>query len=551
VDNGWPDLVKVIPDAAERGEHIATQIPVLNCKRKVAVVTTTPEAPDERITPALRKLTWILVLGSLAPSLDTTIVNVALAALGRGLHTSVGISQWAVTGYLLTMAMAMPVTGWAVSRFGAKRMWLFSLSLFLAGSVTSGAAWSIGSLIVFRLIQGIGAGLMLPIVTTLLVQAAGPKRLGRLMAVASLPMVVVPIFGPVVSGLIVNYLSWRWIFYVNVPICLAAIVLAWIKVPASPPSAERRPLDIRGLALLSPGLALVTFGLSQATGRSGFVSATVLLPLIAGLGLMAAFVVHSVRTREKPLLNVRVLRIRSYAAAATVLFLAGLSLYGPLLLLALYYQQIQGKSAILTGLILAPQGIGSLVPRTTAGKLTDRIGPRLVVVTGLLLTIAGTFAFTKAGPASNEWLLAVSLLVRGVGLAGVTIAVMAGAFQRVPKDEVSDASSTTRIVLQVGGSFGAAVLSVVLAHQLSHGAATTAAHAMAFNTAFWWSIGFSMLALMPAFLLPGVTAKKARGHAAEGSRQARPHKRPGLVRARKPISEALNCEPRARTNKVS
>ena len=269
MDNGWPDLVKVIPDAAERGEHIATQIPVLNCKRKVAAVTTTPEAPDERITPGLRKLTWILVLGSLAPSLDTTIVNVALAGLGRGLHTSVGISQWAVTGYLLTMAMAMPVTGWAVSRFGAKRMWLFSLSLFLAGSVTSGAAWSIGSLIVFRLIQGIGAGLMLPIVTTLLVQAAGPRRLGRLMAVASLPMVVVPIFGPVVSGLIVNYLSWRWIFYVNVPICLAAIVLAWIKVPASPPSAERKPLDIRGLALLSPGLALSLLVYRRRRGRAG------------------------------------------------------------------------------------------------------------------------------------------------------------------------------------------------------------------------------------------------------------------------------------------
>jgi MFS family permease len=163
----------------------------------------------------------------------------------------------------------------------------------------------------------------------------------------------------------------------------------------------------------------------------------------------------------------------------------------------------------LTGLILAPQGIGSLVPRTVAGKLTDRIGPRLVVVTGLLLTIAGTFAFTEAGPASNEWLLAASLLVRGAGLAGVTIAVMAGAFQGIGKDEVPDASSTTRIVLQVGGSFGAAVLAVVLAHQFSRGAATAAAHAMAFNTAFWWSIGFSVLALLPAFLLPSVSAKKA------------------------------------------
>jgi EmrB/QacA subfamily drug resistance transporter len=468
---------------------------------------TNPDPSGEQITPALRNLTWILVLGSIAPALDTTIVNVALAAIGRGLHTSVGTSQWTITGYLLAVAMAMPVTVWAAAQFGAKRMWLFSLSLFLAGSVASGAAWNIGSLIVFRLIQGVGAGLMLPIVTMLLVQAAGPKRLGRLMATASLPMVVVPIFGPVVSGLIVNYLSWRWIFYVNVPICLAAFVLAWLKVPSSPPSTERKPLDVLGLALLSPGLALVTYGLSEATGKNGFASGTVLLPLAAGVVLVAAFTVHALRTRGKPLVSLRALRIRSYAAASAVLFLAGLSLYGPLLLLALYYQQIQGKSAILTGLILAPMGIGSLVPRTIAGKLTDRIGPRLVVVAGLLLTIAGTLAFTQAGPATNEWLLAVSLLVRGAGLAGVTIAVMAGAFQGVPRDQVPDAASTTRIVLQVGGSFGAAVLAVILAHQFSHGAGTAAAHAMAFNTAFWWSIGFSVLALVPAFLLPN-TAKK-------------------------------------------
>src|SRR5580693_3961854 len=213
---------------------------------------TASDAPDEQITPALRKLTWILVLGSLAPALDTTIVNVALAAIGRGLHTSVGASQWTITGYLLTVAMAMPVTVWAAARFGAKRMWLFSLSLFLAGSVASGAAWNIGSLIVFRLIQGIGAGLMLPIVTMLLVQAAGPKRLGRLMATASLPMVIVPIFGPVVGGLIVNDLSWRWIFYVNVPICLVALFLARRVIPASEPRRDRRRLDLLGLGLLSP-----------------------------------------------------------------------------------------------------------------------------------------------------------------------------------------------------------------------------------------------------------------------------------------------------------
>jgi MFS family permease len=192
-----------------------------------------------------------------------------------------------------------------------------------------------------------------------------------------------------------------------------------------------------------------------------------------------------------------------------VLFLAGLCLYGPLLLLSLYYQQVLGKSAIVTGLILAPQGIGSLLPRTVAGRLTDRIGPRLVVIAGLLLTIAGTFAFTQAGPASNQWLLAVSLLVRGAGLAGVTIAVTAGAFQQVPKAEVPDGSSLIRVVLQVGGSFGAAVLAVILAIQIGHGPATAAVHAAAYNTAFWWSIGFCLVALLPALVLPSKRLRKA------------------------------------------
>jgi EmrB/QacA subfamily drug resistance transporter len=470
---------------------------------------TTHQPPGEQVTPALRRLTWILVLGSLAPSLDTTIVNVALDSLGRGLHTSVGTSQWTITGYLLTAAMAMPLAGWAAARFGAKRMWLSSLSLFLAASVACGAAWNIDSLIVFRLVQGLAAGLMLPIVTTLLVQAAGPKRLGRLMATASLPMVVVPIFGPVAAGLIVSSLNWRWVFFVNVPVCVAAIAGAWRAAPASPGSAEGTRLDVLGLALLSPGLALLTFGLSEATGPSGFASATVLGPLAGGAALTAAFTVHSLRTRGKPLVSVRVLRIRSYAAAATVLFLAGLCLYGPLLLLSLYYQQVLGKSAILTGLILAPQGIGSLLPRSVAGKLTDRIGPRLVVIAGLLLTIAGTLAFTQAGPASNQWLLAVSLLVRGAGLAGVTIAVTAGAFKRVPKAEVPDGSSLIRVVLQVGGSFGAAVLAVILAVGAGHGPATAAVYAAAYDTAFWWSIGFCLLALLPALALPSVRLRKA------------------------------------------
>jgi EmrB/QacA subfamily drug resistance transporter len=470
----------------------------------------TATASDERIDPALRKLIWVLVLGALAPALDTTIVNVALATLGQALHTSLAKSQWTITGYLLAMGMAMPVTGWLSERFGGRRMWLFSLMLFLTGSVLSGAAWNIGSLILFRVIQGAGAGLMLPTVTTLLVQAAGPKRLGGMMAIAMLPVVVVPIFGPVAGGLVINTLSWRWIFYLNVPICLTALVLAWRAMPPAtqaPTNPGSNPLDVLGLALLSPGLALIIYGLSQASGQHGFASTVVWAPLAAGLALTAAFVIHAVHRRERPLINLRVLGVPAYAASVSVLFLAGLSVYGPLLLLALYYQQVQGKSALVTGLLLAPQGIGSLLPRGIAANLTDRIGPRPVVITGLLLTALGTLAFTQAGPATSPWLLAGSLFIRGAGLAPVTIAVMAGAFQGVPPEDVPDASSTTRIVQQVGGSFGAAALAVILTHQLGHVPATAVATSQAFTTAFWWAIGFGVLALIPAVLLPGALAR--------------------------------------------
>ena len=467
---------------------------------------------DDRLDPALRRLIWILVLGGIAPILDTTIVNVALATLGRDMHASVAITQWTITGYLLAMAIAMPVTGWATQRLGAKRLWIISLVVFVAGSALSGAAWNMDSLIVFRVVQGAAAGIMMPLLVTILVQAAGPGRLGRMMAIASLPAVVVPALGPVVGGLIVTNLSWRWIFYVNVPICLAAIVLAWRAMRTIVPTGERHPFDIVGLLTLSPGLALVFYGLAQVSGPAGFANSAFVVPIVLGMVFLAAFGVHAARRHDGPLVNIRVLRVPSFAAAAGVFLLSGLSLYGPLLLLGLYYQDVQGKSALITGLLLAPQGIGSLLPRTMAGRLTDRLGPRLVVIPGLALTVLGTLAFALAGPAPSDWLLSASLIVRGAGLGAVTIAVMAGAFQGVPHQEVPDASTMMRIVQQVGGSFGAAVLAVILASQLaSHSLLTAAFRVAAFDTSFWWAIGFTVLALAPAVLLPTRLARHRKG----------------------------------------
>jgi EmrB/QacA subfamily drug resistance transporter len=467
--------------------------------------------PDQGIDPALRKLIWVLVLGLLAPALDTTIVNVALATIGTAMHTSVATSQWTITGYLLAMGMAMPLSAWAAQRLRAKRVWLLSLAMFTAFSALSGAAWSMSSLIVFRMLQGLAAGLMMTLGTMILTQAAGPRRMGRAGTLASLPVVVVPIFGPVIGGLIISHLVWRWIFYVNVPVCLAALVLAWRILPAGAQEQRKRPLDALGLALLSPGLGLIIYGFARAAGGHGFASTQAWLALMAGLVCTAAFVAHALRSRRRSLIDLRVLRVRSFAAATAVVFLAGLSVYGPLLLLALYYQQVQGRSVLVTGLLLAPQGVGSLLPRGIAGKVADFTGARPVVLTGLVLTLLGTLPFAWAGPATSQWLLAGALFVRGAGLSAVTIAVIAGAFTDISPGEVPDANSTIRIVQQVGGSFGAAVLAVILASELlSHHAVTAATRGLAFDSTFRWAVGLTALTLLPAFFLPAATRQKEK-----------------------------------------
>jgi EmrB/QacA subfamily drug resistance transporter len=430
--------------------------------------------------------------------LDSTIVNVAVGTLGRELHVSVSTIQWASTGYLLAVAMAIPVTGWLAGRFGAKRMWLCSLLVFLAGSVLCGAAWNVGALIAFRVVQGIGGGLMMPIMQTLIMRAAGGRRIGKLMSVITLPALIGPILGPVAGGLIVGHCDWRWIFYVNVPVCVVAILLAWYKLPADLPTVARR-LDVVGLLLLSPALAAVIYGLVQVGEQHGFANARVLAPLAAGVLLFGCFVYRAQHTAA-PLIDLRLFRVRSFAASSALLLLSGLALFGSMLLLPLYYQQLRGASVIMAGLMLVPQGIGSLIARG-AGGLTDRLGPRPVILASIVLTALGTAPFVFADANTSGLVLAAALVVRGIGLSAANIAVMVGAFRDVKPAQIPDASSTTRIMQQIGGAFGTAVLAAILETQQA-GHPGAAGGAIAFGHTFGWALAFTALAVIPALLLP-------------------------------------------------
>ena len=463
--------------------------------------------------PALKKLAVILLVGVTMVAFDTTIVNVAIDPIARNLHTSVSTAQWTISGYVLALGMIVPVAGWASTRFGAKRVWMAALALFMVASILSSAAWNIDSLIVFRVLQGIGGGLMLPILQNLLVEATGGRNLGRIMATIGIPTLFGPIAGPIVGGLIVSHFSWRWIFLVNVPFSIAGLVLAWRGLERSTPR-KGAYLDVVGLALLSPGIAAILYAITEVGVKGGFDHVIVIAPLAAGVALLGAFAFHALHTRRPPLVDLRLFKVRSFSGATASMFLSGFGVYGALLLLPLYYQQIRGQSALFAGLLLAPQGLGMLLTRSTAGSLTDRIGARPIVLVGVVLTALGTVAYTQVGVHTNEILLGISLVVRGAGLGAVTIPVAAAAYLGLGREQIPHASSVTRIMQQVGGAFGTAILAMILSTEIkAHHAAGLAGQASAFGTAFWWSLGFTVIAIIPALALPGrAKARPPRTH---------------------------------------
>ncbi|MGW6534387.1 MDR family MFS transporter [Streptomyces sp. NPDC055051] len=446
--------------------------------------------PKERLDPALLRLCGVLAVGAFAPLLDSTIVSVAVDTLADDLGAPTTTVQWVSTAYLLAFAMVMPVSGWAGDRFGTRRVWLGALVLFLVGSLLCACAWSVGSLVVFRSVQGAGGGLMMPVLQTIVIRASGGRQVGRLVAVVSLPALLGPVLGPVFGGLLLGHLDWRWIFYVNLPVCVLALFLAWRGVPPDPRQRASR-LDVVGLVLVCPGLTALVYGLAQCGGQDGGGGGRVLLPLAAGAVLVAAFVGRSLRS-SAPLIDMGLFRLHSFAASAVLMFVGGSTMYGGMFLLPLYCQVVLDQGVVATGLLLAPQGVGALAARV-AGVLTDRIGPRPVVVTGLLLSAAATWPF--AASVGEGSVLAVALFLRGLGTSAVNLAVTVGAYQGLEDAQVADASTTTRILQQLGGSFGIAALAVLL--QRGDHSAT------AFAQAFGLTAALALCAVIAAALLPG------------------------------------------------
>jgi EmrB/QacA subfamily drug resistance transporter len=459
--------------------------------------------PEHRSTaahiPNWRVIAALLV-GVITAVLDTTIVAIGLRTMQRELHTSVATIQWVSTGYLLALAVAIPFVSWAQARFGGKRLWLFALGLFLLGSILCSSDWDVESLITFRIIQGLGGGVMFPLMTTLAMQRVEPAAMARTMATVSVPIALGPILGPVLGGSVLNWLDWRWLFLINVPIAIVGLALALAFLPTDTAAAHtpRRRLDIVGVVLIVPALLGLLYGLSLSNSSGGFGNAQVWAPVSIGIVFLAAFVAWASRLGSAALIDIRLLRVRSVRASSVALIFLGGTLYASSFLLPLYFQTLRGEAVLAAGLLMIPQSAGSLLARSFTGRLVDRLGSKVVALVGFIVIATATIPFALADAHANLWYLGVTLFIRGLGLGTVVTPVMAVAYLDIPRTDMSHASAITRIVQQLGGAFGTALVAVTLQSEL------TAGHPVSgFNFSFWCTIAITAMAAVAGIALPG------------------------------------------------
>ncbi|PRX98829.1 MFS transporter [Allonocardiopsis opalescens] len=443
----------------------------------------------EDLDGATRRLIAVLVCGAVVPLLDTVVAAIMVEELSGALAVPVSQAQWVLTGYALACVVSLPVTGWATRRLGARRLWLAALALCLCGAVGGAAAWDLPSLVAWRVVQGVGGGLSLPVTQTLLLAGTARSQAPRLMAAIAVPAVVVPIAGPAVTGLVLDALGWRWSLLLSAPFCVAALLLGLRLLPRDQRADDPPRLDAPGFLLLSGGLVLTVFGLAQAADGARPPAAAA-VPVAAGALLVAAFAVRAVAAGPA-LVDVRLFASARFSGAWGTLLVTSAVFYAGLIVLPLYLQGDRSYTLPQVGWALAVQGTGALAARWAAGRLTARFGTRAIAIAGLLLGAAGTVPFALDALTGHSWVVVLALLVRGAGFGAVTILAMAACYHGVADDQLPHASTLSRVATQLGAALGP-----VLAAALAAGAPPHYAPAL------WACTAVTAAAVLPALLLP-------------------------------------------------
>lgn len=492
--------MRPLPDSTGRPAPVVADRPDRTGVSRDAGARQAPrsDGADGRVPTAVWRLAAVVAFGAVMAGLDTSVANVGLDTIRVDLGAPLASAQWVTSGYLLALAGALPACGWASRRIGAGRLWLVALAGFTIASGLCALAPTIETLIAFRLLQGIAGGLLIPAGMTIIAQAAGPARMGRVMSTSAVPAILAPAVGPVLGALLIAHLSWHWLFLINLPIGVLGLILGWRLVPGGDRLVGDR-LDLPGLLLVGAGLPLLIYAITGAAQQGTLLAAKMLVPLLAGIGALAVFTRRSLR-RESPLLDLRLVTNRVYAAAAVEVLFGGAALFGGLIVMPLYFQLQREQTIVATGWLLIAFSLGAAATFPIAGWLTDRYGGGLVASAGLIVTVLSTVPFALL-PADAD-LVGVEILqvVRGVGLALSGQPAISAAFATVKSDQLPDATAQINILSRVGGALGSALFVVILTQDLPTGA-TGAATTYAFHLTFWWLSLTAAIALAAAVWL--------------------------------------------------
>ena len=471
--------------------------------------TNVPEQ-DEPLDPIVWKISCVVLLGPLLSNLDSTVVNVSLSTLARELSSPLTAVQWVVSGYLLSLALVLPLSGWLVDRIGAKRVYLYCFAAFTVTSMMCGAARSTSELIVSRVLQGASGGLLAPMAQMMAARIAG-RQVAKVMAFVATPVMLGPILGPALAGFILQHGSWRWIFFINLPVGALAVYLAWRILPSDEGELHKRSFDLVGFALLSPALVFLLHSL-DALGTSDAESVSVgsELELASGVLLLVAFLVHSGRKGKHALVDIQLFRERNFSAAAMTQFLSNAVIYGGQVLMPLYLLMAKGLTPSQTGLLIAPAGLGMIFGYPLVGKLTAQYGPRKLSSFGCVVAFAGTLPFAFAGfQQAGTALFCLALFVRGFGMGCITIPSIAAAYSHIEREDIPVATTAINICQRIGGPAATTALAVYLHVMLSGHTDVAASTGPAFVATFRLLCVMHALNLVSALRLPAQVSPRA------------------------------------------
>ena len=476
----------------------------------------------------------VFTFGIFMGLLDMTIVNVALPTFAKEFNAPTTTIEWVVTAYLLSLAVFIPVSGWAGDRFGTKRTFMFALCVFTLGSLLCIFAWNIESLIAFRVLQGVGGGMLTPVGTAMLFRAFPPSERAQAAALLAIPTVVAPASGPVLGGYLVEYQSWPWIFAINIPIGIAGLLVAGLFLREEKQEDPGR-LDVPGFVLAAAGLAILMYALAEA-GTHGLDDPRVLSLGISGVAILCAFAVVELRTRQ-PMVDINLLRNRLFRAANAVQFTGFGGFAGALFLLPLLLQAEMGLGPLESGLTTFPQAIGVAMMAQPAGRLYRRMGPRRMMMAGLTGATLTTVAFLLVDLETSQWWIRLIMFLRGCSFAPMMVSLQAATYATISPQDTGRATAIFNAGQQVASSLGVAILATALSNRFMHyGAAlgdpaTRHGALLAFHDAFIPAVALSALGIVVAAIL--VDDKEAAG-------TMRPASAPAVAIAEEPTAAGMS-----------